>query len=70
MAITLSLVLWELHFPAGFGLVLFGVPDGTLKSNANLVGNLLWWTPCKDQDSSSVCLLGHNKDFWKGEGKQ
>lgn len=49
--------------------MLFAVLDGTLKSNANLVGNLLWWTPCKDQDSSSVCLLGHNEDFWKAEGK-
>lgn len=71
MAVTLfSLILCELHFQAGFGLMLFGVLDGALESNPNLVDNLFRGTPHKDRDSSSVCLLGHKKDFWKGEGEQ
>jgi len=50
--------------------MLFGVQEGTQESNPNLVGNLFWWTPCKDQDFASVHLLGHSKDFWQCEGEQ
>lgn len=50
--------------------MLFGILDGELESNPNFVGNLFWCMLCKNQDSSSVGLLGHNKDFWKGEGDQ
>lgn len=43
---TESFILWELSFPAGFELMLFGVLDGTLKSNT--LWKMLQWTPCKD----------------------
>lgn len=49
--------------------MLFGVLGRILERNPNLVGNLFWWTLCKDHDSL-VCLLGHSKDFLRSEGEQ